>query len=491
MTLVQVPHNWKPRPYQMPAWLAWRRGIKRSILIWHRRAGKDEISLHKAAVSGLLRPANYWHCLPQYDQARRAIWEAVNPHSGRKRIDEAFPHEIRKSTRQDNMTIEFKSGAVWRIVGSDNPDSLVGAPPAGIVFSEWALSNPSAWALLAPILEENNGWADFITTPRGRNHAKSMLDMARHSPDWFAQVLTVHDTARINAEYRDRDGKPDPKPPPMSLESVERQRKEYHSIFGVDQGDALIEQEYFCSFEAAILGAYYGREMRILEQDGRIVRGLDHDEEAPVHTAWDLGLSAGDAMSIWFFQATAGQLVVLDHIHGHSYGIEHYANEIDRRARERGYERGFDFVPHDARQRELTSSGKDGKAKQRIEVMIECGMKPKVIRNHLVQDGISAARQLLKRTWFDEEKCAHGIECLRQYQAEWDDDLKSFKKTPLANWAAHGADAFRYIAMAYRELNPSVEKEVGRTLMIGVPNPHQVTLDDMWKLNRPQRNQRI
>lgn len=473
MPLIQVPHNWEPRPYQLPAWEAWEEGIKRSILIWHRRAGKDEISLHKAAVAGIERPANYWHCLPQYDQARKAIWEAVNPHSGRRRIDEAFPDQICRSKRNSDMTIEFKTGAIWKVVGSDNPDTLVGASPAGIVFSEWALSNPSAWGYLAPILAENNGWADFITTPRGRNHAYAMYRAALNDPAWFAQVLGVTETGAI------------------SLEAVEKQRIEYHAMYGVDAGDALIQQEYFCSFEAAILGAYYGREMSKLEQENRIVRDMDHDEEAVVHTAWDLGLSAGDAMSIWFWQATGGSLVVLDFMSGHGYGIEWYANEIDKRFKQRGYKKGIDFVPHDARQRELTSSGKDGKAKQRIEVMIECGLKPRIVRNHLVQDGISALRQLLPRAWFDELKCEHGLECLRQYQAEWDDDLKSFKKTPLANWAAHGADAARYMAMAYRELTPPIEKEPSRTLMIGVHNPHQVTLDDMWKLTKPQRGQRI
>jgi phage terminase large subunit len=104
---LRLPFNWKPRPYQLAAWNAWEGGIKRSLLVWHRRAGKDEISLHKAAVAGHERVANYWHCLPMYEQARKAIWEAVNPHSGKRRIDEAFPHEIRARTDYSSMTLEF------------------------------------------------------------------------------------------------------------------------------------------------------------------------------------------------------------------------------------------------------------------------------------------------------------------------------------------------------------------------------------------------
>ncbi len=157
MPEIDLPHNWSPRPYQMAAWCAWEAGTRRLLLIWHRRAGKDDVALHMAAVAAHERPANYWHCLPEYAQARKAIWTAVNPHTGKFRIDEAFPKELRKSTRNNDMEIQFLNGSTWRVVGSDNPDSLVGAAPAGIVFSEFALSNPSAWGLLAPILEENDG----------------------------------------------------------------------------------------------------------------------------------------------------------------------------------------------------------------------------------------------------------------------------------------------------------------------------------------------
>lgn len=442
--------GWVPRPYQMKSWQAWERGCKRLLLCWHRRAGKDEVSLHIAAIAMHLRPANYWHCLPEFSSARRAIWEAVNPHTGKKRIDEAFPQELRTSTRNDTMTIEFKSGSVWRVVGSDNPDSLVGAPPAGIVFSEWAISNPSAWGYLAPILDENGGWATFISTPRGRNHFKTMLDMARGNPGWFSEVLTVKDTG-------------------YPVERVEAQRKEYHAIFGIDAGDALIEQEYYCSFEAAILGAYWAKEISILEHAGRITE-VEPYEDAPVHTAWDLGIREGvgavrDSMVIWFWQAVPGptgqgQIRVLGCYSAHGYGIPHYAEVIEQRALAWGYKPGIDYVPHDAKQREMgafnadKSSSDYGKAKQRLEVMLECGLKPQVVMDHDVADGISAVRQVLPRCWFDEVACEKGLEGLRQYQSEWDDRLKIFRATPLHSWASHYADAFRMMAMAYREMAP-------------------------------------
>ena len=432
---LELPHNWNPRPYQRSSWEAWEDGIRRLLLVWHRRAGKDDVALNMAAVAAHQRVANYWHCLPMYEQARKAIWEAINPHTGRRRIDEAFPLALRKRTDNSSMTIEFHSGSIWRVVGSDNPDSLVGAPPAGIVFSEWALANPSAWAYLAPILEENEGWAVFITTPRGRNHVKSMLDMARTSPKWFAEVLTPHETG-------------------FSLDKVEEQRKEYHAIFGEDAGDALIEQEYFCSFEAAILGAYWGREMVKAERDGRI-RDLPHQKGLPVHTAWDLGV--GDDTAIWMFQVVGPEIHVIDYYAASGFGPEHYVEVLNSKP----YEWGEDYVPHDARFRQWT--GKE--AKTRLEELISLKRNPRVVTLHKLEDGINAARQVLGRTWFDDKRCAAGLESLRQYRREWDDDKKCFKDKPYHDWTSHAADAFRYLAMGWREMAsvpaPKPKKPIG------------------------------
>lgn len=464
MPTIRLPNNWEPRPYQLPSWIAWEKGIKRALLIWHRRAGKDDVALHKTAVAAHQRVANYWHCLPMYEQARKAIWEAINPHSGRRRIDEAFPLELRRRTDNSSMTIEFKIGSIWKVVGSDNPDSLVGAPPAGLVFSEWALANPSAWGYLAPILAENNGWADFITTPRGRNHVKTMYDMAKDDPHWFAEILTPLQTG-------------------FPIEIIEEQRKEYHSIFGQDAGDALIEQEYWCSFEAAILGAYWGKEMVRAEQEGRII-DFDVDPDFPVHTAWDLGVK--DGVGLWFWQMGGAQPHVIDYYEGHGYAVDHYADV----KRKRGYRYGNDYVPHDAKVREFSSSAgleSGHKARQRIEVMIELGLKPIIVTDHKLQDGINAGRRTINRAIFHKTRCAHGLECLRQYRAEWDDDKKCFKHTPLKDWTSEGADSWRYLSMAWEEVAKPAEKPKERHLEVGPGN--QIVLEDLWP--KPRARARI
>ncbi len=440
------------------------RGGKRAIEIAHRRWGKDDVALNWAAVSAHERVANYWHCLPQYEQARKAIWEAINPHTGQRRIDEAFPKEIRARTDNQSMTIEFKIGSIWKVVGSDNPDSLVGAPPAGITFSEWALGNPSAWAYLAPILAENNGWALFITTPRGRNHAKSMFDMAKGDGAWYAQQSTVQDTGAI------------------SLAAVEQQRREYHSIFGADAGDALIEQEYYCSFEAAILGAVWGKELAALERRGQITK-VEPAPELPIHTVWDLGKGAN--MAIWVFQIHFDQVRVIDYISGFGVGIPSHVEELERR----GYKGGTDWVPHDAKVKEL------GTERTRVETMISLKRNPRLIPDHGIDDGINAARMTVPKCWFDAERCATGLEALRQYQYEWDDSRKTFKAIPKHDWTSHPADAFRYLAMAWRETVPPAPPNVlgldplGRPI-VEQPRPkvlHEMTYNEFTAATKAGR----
>jgi hypothetical protein len=174
--------------------------------------------------------------LPEASQARKAIWEAVNPHTGKRRIDEAFPMEIRQTTREQEMMIRFVNGSTWQVVGSDNYDSLVGSPPAGVVFSEWSLAKPDAWAYLRPILAENGGWALFIYTPRGANHGKTTYDFATTENDWFAQLLTADETEVFTKE------------------TLEAEKRELISQYGASRGEALFKQEYYCSWTPAFTG---------------------------------------------------------------------------------------------------------------------------------------------------------------------------------------------------------------------------------------------
>jgi hypothetical protein len=436
----------------MGLWSYLENGGKRAIEIWHRRAGKDEVCLHWAAVAAHERRATYWHMLPEYAQGRKAIWVAVNADTGKRRIDEAFPVELRANTNEQEMFIRFKNGSTWQVVGSDRFNAAVGSPPAGIVFSEWALANPAAWGYLAPILEENNGWAVFITTSRGRNHAYTTLQTARSEPDWHHQILPASETGVI------------------SEERIEKQRREYHGIFGVEAGDALIEQEYFCSFEAAVLGAYWGKEIAAAEREERICK-VEIDNTLPVHKAWDIGID--DPMALWCFQVGPGVVNVVDYYEASGYGFDHYWDWC----KERGYH-GIDWVPHDAKVREVGAPG----GRTRIETMISLGFKPRLQPEAKLMDGINAGRKTLPLARFDAQRCTKGLECLREYKAEWDQQLRTFRKTPKHDWASHGSDAWRGLSMSWREPVEATEAQPIR----GV---HEMTMEEAWKLLKKKQGE--
>lgn len=367
-------------------------------------------------------PANYWYMLPQANQARRAIWDAVDSHTGRRRIDWAFPKELRESTRDHEMLLRFKNGSTWQVVGSDNYESLIGSPPYGIVYSEYMLSDPNSWGFLRPILRENGGWAIFNGTPRGRNHFHGLYELGRVEPGWYSQLLTVRDTGALNDEQ------------------LEKERREIARERGDDEADNLVAQEYFCSWDAAIPGSYYGKLIGKLEEEGRI-GDVPVDPRYPVLTAWDLGV--GDSTAIWFVQQIGLRIHVVDYYEQSGVGADHYARMI--RDKDYGYE--GHLLPHDANDREWGNN-----ASSRVDTLKSLGVKPlKVLTRASVDDGINAVRVLLSRCIFDRTRCDRGLSALRQYQRTWDDQLKCFSQKPLHDWTSHAADAFRYLAQGLRD----------------------------------------
>lgn len=416
MTTVTIPNDWRPRPYQMPLWTALENGTKRAVAVWHRRAGKDSLCVNWTACATHERVGLYWHMAPSAKQVRKIIWNGIDKH-GRRIIDQAFPKELRARTNDQEMLIEFKNGSIWQCVGSDNYDSLVGANPVGVVFSEYSLANPTAWDFLRPILLENGGWALFIYTPRGRNHGSRLYEMARKSEGWFAELLTVRDTNAI------------------PLELVEADRREIIAETGsVEDADAIIQQEYFGSFDAAIRGAFYGPHMARLDAQGRFTR-VPFDPTYPVVTAWDIGIT--DSTAIWFAQPVGREIRLIDYMEASGQGVEHYAKAL----REKPYDYAEHILPHDADASEFTSGTTT------VGALKKLGLKNlRVLSRYAVQDGINAVRLMLPKCVFDDEACARGIDALRQYQREWNDDTKTFKDKPLHDWTSHAADAFRYLA---------------------------------------------
>lgn len=279
MSTIKIPNNWKPRPYQRNLWSFLENEGKRAVAVWHRRGGKDDVCLNYTATAAIDRVGSYWHMLPQANQARKAIWGAVDANTGQKRIDQAFPMEIRKKTRNDEMSIEFVNGSTWQVIGSDNYNALVGSGPCGIVFSEYSLSKPESWTYLRQILMENNGWALFIYTPRGKNHGKDMLDLAMSEEGWFSEVLTAGQTGVFTEKQLDQE------------------KRELIKEKGYSKGLAFFNQEYFCSFTQAFEGKAvypdFDKETHVskvpllpLAQEGarnggQIIRGWDNTGLSP------------------------------------------------------------------------------------------------------------------------------------------------------------------------------------------------------------------
>jgi hypothetical protein len=448
MVEISLPHNgWTPRPHQMALWTYLRSGVgKRAMAVWHRRAGKDDVLLHNTAIAAFERVGNYWHCLPEFLQGRKAIWTAINPHTGRRRIDEAFPIELRANTNDNEMFIRLLNGSTWQVIGSDRYDATVGAGVAGIVYSEWALANPSAWAYHRPMLEENNGWAAFITTPRGRNHAFAMYNHAKQTGSWFAELLTAEDTGALTPE------------------ALAEALREYIALYGEDVGKAQFRQEYFCDWQAAILGAFYALEMAAVRNEGRI-GAIEAVPGQPVHRAWDLGVK--DDTSIWWYQVVGAQLFILDHYASSGVGVEHYVDQIEKREQEHGWVRGTEYVPHDAKILEW------GSGKTRVETLQKLGFHPQLVPLTSVQDGINAVRRTLPLCVFHPRTDESGISALEQYRREWDDEKKAFRASHVHDWTSHPADAFRYLSLSWRDIQRRVVR-VPEQKGIVIPPPRDV-----------------
>lgn len=453
-----MDHNFRVRWYQQRFHKALvNRTHDRLLSVWHRRAGKDEIVLNGMRELALKDPGTYWHCFPEQKQARKAIWNGVDGHTGKRRIFQAFPEPIIKRMQDDDMFIEMHNGATFQLIGSDRYDSTVGSGPKGIAYSEWALSNPAAWAYHAPMIRETKGFAAFITTPRGRNHVHTMLKRAQTSPDWFWEVLSIKDTEALTTGQ------------------LKEAQEEYRDLYGEDMGNAFYEQEYLCSFNAAILGAFYAREMLAVRESGRIAE-IDFDPSQEVHTAWDIGVS--DDTSIWWFQVRGGQVFVYDCYTANAAGVDHYAEVCRKKAKEYGWKQGIDFVPHDAEVMEW------GTGRTRVESMQRERLKPRVVSLASKLDGIQAVRVTLKKTIFHPRCEDLGIAALEQYRREWDDEKKTFKPTEYRDWTTHLADAFRYLAMGWRVApsKPEIVKPKLKTGQVILPGPPMPTRTNRIKI---------
>jgi hypothetical protein len=264
-------------------------------------------------------------------------------------------------------------------------------------------------------LAENGGWALFIYTARGRNHGYDLLNVAKKNENWFQEVLSVENTRAI----------------PISAIDEER---------ASGMPEEMIQQEFYCSFDAPLVGSYYGNAMARLLADRHITK-VPYEPLLDVHTAWDLGI--GDSTSIIFYQLSGAEIRIIDYYEMQGEGLAHYAKVL----REKEYVYGEHLAPHDIQVRDFSTG------KSRLEAARELGIRFRVVPNLRVDDGIEAVRNTLPKVYFDETKAAHLIEALRQYRKDYDEKRQVFRDRPLHDWTSHPADAMRYLALGVRLRN--------------------------------------
>jgi hypothetical protein len=373
-------------------------GYKKLFLLWHRRSGKDVVAFNVMIRAAIRKKAGvYFYCLPTYSHARKVIWDGILS-SGMKFLD-FIPPELIANKNGQEMKITLVNGSLIQLVGSDTAQqSLVGTNPQGVVFSEWALAEPSAYQFIRPALLYNDGWAIFVTTPRGRNHAYEMHEVAKNSSDWFCSVKTINDTGVI------------------SMEEINKER--------LTMSQDLIDQEYFVSYTAGVEGSYYCKYIDKMRLNGQI--GIvPWEPQFKVWSAWDLGVHDKTIIIMW--QQVGTVVRIIDMIEGCDKGLDTYAKLL----REKPYNWGGHFAPHDIKVRELSTG------LSRLELARRMGIDFKVLPNLPIEDGIELCRVNFPKVWIDERNCSNLIKALESYRRQWDDKHKVYREGALHDDSSH------------------------------------------------------
>lgn len=373
-------------------------------------------------MKAIQKPGLYLYLAPVISQAASIIWRG----RGKDGISflEYIPKELVVKVNESTMSIYLINGSIIRVTGSNNFEALIGSNPLGIVFSEIQNSDVRAWDLLRPILAENGGFAIFTGTPRGYNHLYDMMETNKDNPSWVVSKLTVDDT-------QDRQLHPIIRP-----EVIEEERR-------AGMPEATIQQEFYCSFSAAIQGAYYSEEMDYVKQAGQIC-SFKVDRDIPVHVSFDLGIS--DATSVCLIQVYKnGDKKVIYHFEETGKPIAYYALELRKIQEKLRFRRfGKFFFPHDVRVREL------GSGLTRVEQLQKAGITPRIVGNHKIVERIQCVRAMLRECWFHADHTKHLVRALSEYRANWD-AKHNVSKGPLHDNYSHACDSFGYFAVGYLE----------------------------------------
>jgi len=406
----RVTTGYKPRPLQK----AIHKSLKRwNVLVCHRRFGKSVMSINQLIHSALSfkgKNGRFAYLAPTYTQGKTIAWDYL------KEFSQPVPGT---KANESELRVDFPNGSRVRIFGCDRPDALRGIYLDGVVLDEYAQMPANLFGeVVRPSLSDRKGYAIWIGTPQGKNAFYDLYRQADGRSEWFTAMYKASDTGIL-----DKD-----------------ELKDAQSIMTSDE----YEQEYECSWQASIKGAYYAKWMNEADKEGRIT-SVPYDPALAVHTAWDLGV--GDATAIWFFQAYGRELRIIDYYEASGEGLPYYAKILQ----ERGYVYGDHFAPHDIAVREL------GSGRSRKEIALNLGIRFQVVAKQSIDDGIEAVRSVLPRCYFDEKKARQGLDSLLHYHKEFDQKRGEFKNRPYHDWSSHASDAFRYLAVGFKDSTEQFE----------------------------------
>ena len=427
-TTINLEDYFQPRPYQLDLYQTFfTTDIKRFIRVGHRRYGKDFECFNLFWVAALVKPGLYLYLLPTIGQARSVIWEGRGK-DGVSLLDR-IPKKLIASANQTRMSITLVNGSILHITGGNNYEAIIGTNPLGVVLSEFQSMNPMAWELfLRAILAENGGWAIFNGTPRGHNHFYELVEQNKDNPNWYVTIKTVEDTKLEDGSAA------------VPAQMVEEER-------AAGMPEDLLQQEFYCSFEAAIRGAFFSEQMKKLKEEGRL--GVFNVEpKAKVYTGWDLGVR--DATSIWFMQNVGGEWRIIYHLEESNRNLEYFIMKIKEIKQRLGFlQYGMHFVPHDIAVREW------GAGKTRIAQARDLGIILTPVTNIGGQqiriiEGISIVRYNMAKMRIHSQNCKDGVRALMEYHAMYDDTKKTYLG-PNHNWASHACSAMATLCVGYMD----------------------------------------
>lgn len=427
---IEIPSNFTPRPYQKEIIDAIMGGYDKICLVWPRQIGKDTLCFAIMVLKAVMTPGNYFYVFPTKEDARRALWEKVmSDESAGKKLLDMIPQDpalgLVKRMSNHEMIIELNNNSTIRVVGLDtNPEAIRGISPTGVVFSEFAFSDPNAYKALIPALRGEGKWCIINSTPNGRNHFYKLYLNAQNDKEWYCSFKQGLDPNREGYVHIDE---------PSYFQGL------------INEGIMTredIDREYGCDFGTGLKGAFYADNIEQARREGRIARFLPK-ETARTYTYWDIGVT--DSTAIWFVQYDGNSAIFIDYYEDNGKGTDFYAEVL----RDKGYEYDTHFLPHDAgnvKQGRTISTTADDLQDSLYEMKVDGDVE--IVTKHSKQDGISAVRKKFKTSCFDALKCNIGLERLESYRRRWDKKTGNFGLQEVHDKASHAADALRTWAMS-------------------------------------------